>query len=214
MSVDSVRSGSSVDYTQSSLLMDVNRVTMTAEDILIYVRMQLNSIDAQLNDFKDEIDARKRRADDIREIQSILRKYTNSNGEVENISEDDLNRLMTLLGRNASDPIIKRVYNRMLASYDGFTAQEAFTLPGGTLVAKDADVAATGEKANQHLSAKEADGLKEDLRSAQEAVNSYNEMSMLNLQKLFQQRNQISQFASNVLQLDHEDKKGIIGNIR
>jgi len=214
MSVDSVRSGSSVDYTMSSVALDANRVTMTAEDVLIYVRMQLDSIDAQLNDFKGEIEQRKQRTEDLREAQAILRKYTQGNGSVKNIPPEDYNRLMTLLGRNTSDPKVYDVYTQLLESYGGFVAQEEFTLPNGKVVEKGAEVKASGKFANKHLSGKEAEGMKETLRSAQEGVNSNNEMLMLDVQKLVQQRNQASQFASNMLHFDHEDKMGIIGNIR
>ncbi|HEV2742649.1 MAG TPA: hypothetical protein VGV91_05810 [Rubrobacter sp.] len=64
------------------------------------------------------------------------------------------------------------------------------------------------------LDSNETQGVMDNVKQALESINSDNEMVMMELQKLMQQRNQITQFSSNAMNLDNETKKSVIGNIR
>ncbi|HEU4405474.1 MAG TPA: hypothetical protein VFS43_09310 [Polyangiaceae bacterium] len=223
--------------------------TMSPEDIMNYVRSQLGSIDGQMADYKTDVEARQKKADELREAMSLLREMKQGDGSIQgHFPEEKYNRLMTLLGKNSGDPSARAAYETLLDSYGGYHATEDFSLPGpngntliergqqqGNMAGADRDPYLRTPDGTPQLDANgqpvvnpnrgqddqdcildptETQGVMDNVKQALESINSDNEMVMMELQKLMQQRNQITQFASNAMNLDNETKKSVIGNIR
>jgi hypothetical protein len=228
--------------------------TMSPEDIMNYVRSQLGNIDAQMADYKANVEARQKRAEELREAMALIREMKAGNGTDNGLEAGEIgghfdhekyNRLMTLLGKNSDDPSIKNAYEMFLNSYGGYHATETFNLPGKEPVNQgDLQGIMAGDSGEPYLldengtprrdasgqpmpnpdyrvdtqdcilDADETQAVMDNTKQGLESINSDNEMVMMELQKLMQQRNQITQFASNAMNLDNETKKSVIGNIR
>lgn len=201
--------------------------TMSADDIVMYVRSQLGSIDGQLNDYKNIVVAKQKKSEELREVTALLRELKGGRDELKggnaavdtSTEPEKYNRLMTLLAKNSDSASAKSAYDGLLDSYGGYQATETIELPDGRAVQKgevDGIMAGAdpGDIHDVNLNAIETQSVMDNVKQSLEGINSDNEMVMMELQKLMQQRNQITQFASNALNVDNETKKGVIGNIR
>lgn len=213
---------------------DATMSAMSPEDIMNFVRIALGSIDAQLNDYKELVEKRQEKAADISKAMSILRAGIAPNGELrpDCISDEEYSRAMNLLTKHLDIPEVRSARNAFLESYGDYRSDMTMELPGSddgvddisgpNAVTKDGEVSSDLEKfvggewvnENRMMRADEFSGLMQNLQSGLESLNSDNEMIMMNVQKLMQQRNQVSQFASNMLKINDEMLMAIIGNLR
>ena len=175
---------------------------LSADYIIWYVGQALGDIGAQLDDYKRHVDKKREKAEEIR---TILAQVTDAS---ENGQFADYDKAMqTLKSYAENDPALAGAYEHLLRSYGPY--QDAQGNPVGHATDED-----HGIDNNRHLNQREWSKVIDQLKQSQEALNSDNELTMMKLQTLMQQRNQVSQFASNMLNVLHENAKAVIGNIR
>lgn len=258
---------------------------MSPEDILAYVALALDNIGSQLNDYKDAVVGKQKKAAVVRELMGEVRAMSQNGQPLTAYDKEKYDALMNKLASvKGGDPELEAVYDTFMKSYGGYTDAEGNDVgtlatddgmtfgqvleggkavnaaelkkmkPGESLGEKDKDLKAKAasdplskkedlgapklwdsqlpadtipspqtEPAKQleapdsqdaHLTVEELNQIAERLKSSLENLNSDNELTMMGLQQLMQQRNQISQFSSNMLNSVNEGLKSIIANWR
>jgi hypothetical protein len=114
---------------------------------------------------------------------------------------------MSTLAQFPDDPSLRAAYNTLWKSYGGYTDPKT-----GQVIPNQPS--RLGADSNKDLNSNEWLNVTKGVEESLSDLNSDNEMLMLNVQTLMQQRNQISQFASNVLNTMNESVKAVIGNLR
>lgn len=178
---------------------------MSADYIMWYVAQSLGNIGAQLDDYKRAVDQRRAKSEDIRNALALVTSVS-AGAEEGRFTEEEYGNLMRLLSSyGKTDPALQGAHDQLLRSYGGYVGADGIPVdpPSGD-----------GFDADKSLGEPEWNKVIDQLKQSQEALNSDNELTMMKLQTLMQQRNQISQFASNVLNTLHDNSKAIISNIR
>ena len=180
---------------------------MSPEDILAYVGKTLGDIGNQLQDYKDLVQKRQEKANDLRDVTSTLRDMQ-SGGDLTAFDPQLYSEFMQKMEKyKDSDPAIGAAYEKFMSSYGGYIGSDGKAK--GVMAGANA-----GDTQDMKMSALELSHAMKDLEGAQEAMGSDNELTMMALQQLMQRRNQVSQFASNAMNMMNEGMKSIIGNIR
>ncbi|HMJ12762.1 MAG TPA: hypothetical protein VK524_15175, partial [Polyangiaceae bacterium] len=163
-------------------------------------------IGAQLDDYKQDVDAKRAKADDVMTALAEARSVS-TRGRDGTFPDGKYAETMAVLAKyKDDDPAIQGAYEQLLRSYGPYT---------DPVSGENFRTTATDHKdQNQGLSPKEWNEVMDQLKRSLESLNSDNELTMMKLQTLMQQRNQITQFASNMLNVLHENNKAVIGNIR
>lgn len=171
----------------------LGRATMSPEDIIAYVTAALTNIDGEFQYWKDEVEARQEKSRQVRELLNTIRSNTGPNGGTGAANFDNI---QAALDAAKADPTLN-TDPEVMETIAGLERNRAYGADGGRGIAPEPLAQAQRS-------------LEEKLAS----LNSDNELVMMNLQKLMQQRNQVSQFSSNALNLLNETLKGVIGNLR
>lgn len=261
-----------------------NTDLMSPEDILAYVALALDNIGSQLNDYKEIVVGKQKKAAVVRELMGEVRAMSQNGQPLTAYDKEKYDALMNKLASvKGGDPELEAVYGSFMTSYGGYTdaatGESVGTLatddgmtfgqvleggkavnaadrkkmkPGESLGEKDKDLkdkaaseplskkdpgsmmpwdsplpadsipspqaapvqAQAPDSQDASMSAEELNQIAERLKNSLENLNSDNELTMMGLQQLMQQRNQITQFSSNVLNSVNEGLKSIISNWR
>lgn len=190
---------------------------MSPEDILAYVSLALGNIGKQLDSYKAYVQEKQAAAADLNKALNLAREASRAGHDHEKFTQEQYNEFMALLAKYPDDPGLKAAHKELLASWGGYIKPDGGQV--GKLAMDDGRV--SGDKLfgkrdeqNAHLNPTEWKTVIDHITSSLEQLNSDNEYTMMKLQTLMQQRNQISQFASNMLNSLHENAKAIIGNLR
>jgi hypothetical protein len=185
---------------------------MSPDEIMAYVASALNDISGQMDTIRQKIQARQERAREIREAQALFNTLTEGGDATIQRGTEEYEQLMKMLEKFKDDPKLGKAYNSLLTTVGGYTDAN------GNAVEPTADMATTDElkKAlgDRKLVKDEASKIGQYFQDALADLNSDNELVMMDLQKLAQQRNQVTQFSSNMLNAMNEGMKSVIGNIR
>lgn len=221
VSVNNTTSGSNVHSTAAAgmeVALNRSRTTMSAEDIMAYVQQALDNIDGGFKRYKDEIEARQAKANKIRELMSTIRANASAEGGNGHLGADKIKEKLdaALEDPALQDSATQEVLQNLRNSYKVEERDDG----GGGQVGADGIAGVDGDGHITDIEryrgfGKEAvvDTLK-NLEERLTTLNSDNELVMMNLQKLMQQRNQVTQFSSNVMNMINETLKGVIGNLR
>jgi hypothetical protein len=185
-----------------SAFFGTNVELMSPDYIMWYVAQSLSSIGAQLDDYKRHVDEKRAKAE---EIQKVLAEVTTASagGRKGRFAEGEYDKSMAILAQYKEDEALNGAYEQLLRSHGGYVR------PDG----KQVDGLAGGDH-DSTLNSSEWNKVIDQLKQSLEALNSDNELTMMKLQTLMQQRNQVSQFASNMLNALHENSKAILSNLR
>ena len=189
---------------------------MSPEDVLAYVALALGNIGKQLESYKAHVQEKQAVAADLNKALAYARDASRAGGNQETFTQAEYDELMKLLDKYPDDENLKAALGQLMNSYGGFT--DAAGVRRGTFVMDDGNKHGSDtpkiDEQNGHLNPGEWKNVIDHISSSLEQLNSDNEYTMMKLQTLMQQRSQISQFASNMLNSLHENAKAIIGNLR
>jgi hypothetical protein len=192
---------------------------MSAEDILAYVALALGNIGKQLDSYKAYVQEKQAAAADLNKALTMARTASRTGDDHTKFTQEQYTEFMLLLAKYPEDPGLQAAHKELLASWGGYIKPDGGDV--GKLAMADLRVSGVNEnlpgkadEQNGHLNPTEWKNVIDHITSSLEALNSDNEYTMMKLQTLMQQRNQISQFASNMLNSLHENAKAIIGNLR
>jgi hypothetical protein len=184
---------------------DAQNIPLTPELIMSFVRNRLSEMDRQIRTAVLEVEGTHSAANDLsNQIQALqdLETLLRGSGDVSDgkydmrvLNDGDSNAIATEFGldRSGDDEAIGAEFIREVNDrYPGLDAQ--------------------GHDNQMDLSCiqSQIDTLQEELRQ----LNSGNEMKMMHLQNLMQQRSQTLQAGSNFLASIHDGAKTIVGNLR
>jgi hypothetical protein len=192
---------------------------MSPEDILAYVALALGNIGKQLDSYKSHVQEKQAAAADLNKALTMAREASRTGEQHERFTQEQYTEFMLLLAKYPEDEGLQAAHRELVRSWGGYIKPDGG--PVGTLAMADLRVSGVNEnlpgkadEQNGHLDPTEWKNVIDHITSSLEALNSDNEYTMMKLQTLMQQRNQISQFASNMLNSLHENAKAIIGNLR
>lgn len=189
---------------------------MSPEDVLAYVSLALGNIGKQLEEYKKYVQEKQAVAADLNKALALARDASRAGGDQKKFTQAEYDEFMALLAKYPEDENLKAAHDQLLASYGGYNTPDGGTL--GKFAMEDGRIHASklapGDEQNGHLNPAEWKNITDHITSSLEQLNSENEYTMMKLQTLMQQRNQVSQFATNMLNSLHENAKAIIGNMR
>lgn len=192
-----------------STLVGADIQLMGPGDVLAYVTLALSNLSQQLNDYKSQVMAKQEKASDVHAIVAELREWNTGGNGIKEMDRKRYADLMSRLAKYPNDPQLKAAYEMLLKSYGGYTDSVTRVVVPDPPKDPNHDI-----DVNKNLNGSEADKVIKNVEESLSNLNSDNELLMLNLQTLMQQRNQISQLASNVLNSMNESAKGLIANLR
>jgi hypothetical protein len=179
---------------------------MSPEYIMMRCRSQLQEMDRQARQSMQYVDDQSRKAEalgreiqELRDLESLMRdsEATGDDGfDIDQLKEDKCAQLAEFLGIEDA------------TSY----SPEDITAEFGRIMRERFGIEPDGHDGHFDLNA-----LKNEIDNrieSQRRLNAGNEMLMMNLQNLMQQRSQALQAGSNFLASVHDATKTIVGNIR
>lgn len=194
---------------------------MSPEDIMAYVSLALGNIGKQLEAYKAYVEAKQAAAADMNKFLAFAREASGPGEDHKQFTQEQYAEFMQLLAKYPDDQGLAAAHRLLLESWGGYDNANGQRI-GGRLATDDGRVSGDDlpdwpvepDAQNGGLSASEWKRVIDSVSSSLEQLNSDNEYTMMKLQTLMQQRNQISQFSSNMLNSLHENAKAIIGNMR
>jgi hypothetical protein len=184
---------------------------LSPDMILQYVQLRLANIDNQLKDFTNEVNDRKKRQDDLRAFEAAVRELnsgpsgydTTGFGEDSAVDSKKYDSKQSELNALSCEKLDNA--KKQLSSASPDLAKKLDGLKTDIMEANDDGSKISSEKLNTLL-----DDAKDELSK----LNSDNEMTMMRLSSLMQQRTQVVQFSSNVMSSLNDAAKSVLQNMR
>ena len=205
-----------------SIFLGADLTLMGPGDVLAYFAKAMDNVGLQLKDFQNVVEERQAQAKEFRELLTEARRFGKGGGEVKDLPPEEYAAFMARLAKHAeSNPQIDAAYDQLLKSYGGYIDPET-KAEVGTLAMDDGDkhdlhlnlLDPKKDTQNAHLNQDEWNNVVKNLEESLTNLNSSNELTMMKLQTLMQQRTQLTQFATNMLSQLNESAKSILTNLR
>ena len=243
MPIDATSKTSSASATQGPSPFTSSASIMTPEQIIALCARTLNSLGDQLNDYKDLVMKKQEKAGEIRQALSDFRSLNEDGGDLtlEDVMKhpEQYNAMMANLEKNKNDPQVANLYKTMVDTFGpkvGIGADGKGTVqvdinklpPAMEAVVKqnldfgfvelspdniDKYLNSPGGSEKVSIKAENLTKVEKDMEGVLTSLNSDNELVMMNLQQIMQQRNQASQLYASLQSSMNETMKSIIGKI-
>jgi hypothetical protein len=215
---------------------DSSAQTMSPESIIAYVENTLGNVDGQLLDFQNQAEAKNKLANDWRAYKQLVREYSGSDANnppfptTSPERENEIARREAELKQfdNCTDPELKQAVEdlrgKLLLSgpippppssdendYIAFTEADRMRLRDTAVEGYQMDLN------SYHPTGVNKDQAGDMLKSADDALqtlNQDNELTMMRLSALVQQRLHVTTFATNQLEAINQCVNGVLQNMR
>lgn len=159
---------------------------LTADELLAFAKHQIEKTDAQIRSHVADVTTKKDKAAVLQQISAGLRQVKGGSKEAQIEKFTELKALAEQAGLSA----------------EAGKLENWISAPGGLLDTKS-------KWNSDHV-----EGFAQEMDARMTALTSNTELTMISIQGLMQQRNQVLQLASNVIAALNEPAKNAIGNLR
>lgn len=209
---------------------DVNPNSLTADALLMYCQIQLNSLDSRISDFLNEQRLNLARKKALGDIENMMKKYADVPKGSEQWADYDQTWTNAINSLPSGDPMrvtLQNKYDELAKKEPSFSKDESvgttsgihvadpgarLSDPMGALSKQIAETVAAAKKGSGFTKG-EWTGLTGDIQSMLDDVSGNAEMNMVQLQSIMAQRQTAIQLTTSLLAKYDDGTKSIVANI-
>jgi hypothetical protein len=193
-----------------------NTRSLTTGDMYEYVATLLGDIDSQMLLFKDQAEAKVKRADEEREFQALLRSLTNQDGKITIAAGSEAEGALIKAYDATDNENIRGAIRGLIGEPISRITQVAML----QAASRSTDPVAAQQAQNQlaalskTIDENSVSELLADSNNRLSSLSGENELTMMELNGLMQRRSQIIMFSSQTLAQLDQTAKTVIQNMR